>query len=73
VLLKLVIDSFNTAYPSILRRRTLAWHIESPFSGNYPFKLTFTPLDATSLALPIDVPRVLVGLEMVDCRAIEAS
>jgi hypothetical protein len=40
--------------------------------GDDPFKYAFIPLDAPSSALPIDVPRVLVGLEMVDCHAIEA-
>eukprot|EP00978_Attheya_sp_CCMP212_P047325 scaffold421308_cov64-Attheya_sp.AAC.2 len=40
--------------------------------GNYPFKLAFVPSDAPSSALSMDVPRVLVGLEMVDCHAIEA-
>ena len=42
------------------------------FSKNDPFQLAFIPLDAPSLALPMDVPRVLVGFEMVDYRAIEA-
>eukprot|EP00978_Attheya_sp_CCMP212_P021605 scaffold63367_cov61-Attheya_sp.AAC.8 len=40
---------------------------------NDPFKLAFIPIDVPSSALLIDVPRGLVaGLEMVNCRAIEA-
>jgi hypothetical protein len=41
-------------------------------SGNHPFKLSFLPLDAPSSELPFDVTRILVGLEMIDCRSIEA-
>eukprot|EP00978_Attheya_sp_CCMP212_P005512 scaffold12361_cov60-Attheya_sp.AAC.1 len=40
--------------------------------ANDPFKFEFLPLDALSSALSMDVPRILVGLEMIDCRAIEA-
>jgi hypothetical protein len=38
----------------------------------HPFKLSFLPLDAPSSELPFDVLRILVGLEMIDCRSIEA-
>ena len=41
--------------------------------GNDPFKLTFIQIDAPSSALSIDVPRVLIGLEMVDCRAMRSA
>ena len=41
-------------------------------SGNHPFKLSFLPLDAPSSELPFDITRILVGLEMIDCRSIEA-
>ena len=41
--------------------------------GNDPFKLTCIPLDEPSSALSIDVPRFLVGLEMVDCRAMRSA
>ena len=41
--------------------------------GNDPFKLAFIPLDVPVLALSIDVPCVLVGLEMVDCRVMRSA
>ena len=41
--------------------------------GNDPFKLAFIPLDTPSSALSMYVPRVLVGLEMVDCRAMRSA
>ena len=41
-------------------------------SGNHPFKLSFLPLDAPSSELSFDITRILVGLEMIDCRSIEA-
>jgi hypothetical protein len=41
-------------------------------SGNHPFKLLFLTLDAPSSELPFDITRILVGLEMIDCRSIEA-
>jgi hypothetical protein len=41
-------------------------------SGNHPFKLSFLHSDAPSSELPFDIMRILVGLEMIDCRSIEA-
>eukprot|EP00978_Attheya_sp_CCMP212_P027888 scaffold94613_cov72-Attheya_sp.AAC.1 len=37
-----------------------------------PFKFALLPLDVPSSVISMDVLRVLVGLEMIDCRAIEA-
>jgi hypothetical protein len=40
--------------------------------ANAPFNFAFLPVDAPLSELSMDVPRVLVGFEMVDYRAIEA-
>eukprot|EP00978_Attheya_sp_CCMP212_P024823 scaffold78633_cov33-Attheya_sp.AAC.1 len=43
-----------------------------PPPAKAPFKFAFLPLDAPLAVLSMDVPRVLVGLEIIDCCAIEA-